>query len=78
MHIYQIIFFTIIEYEKRVSILTLKNDFSASDYRILEHSWPRVFRANLTTWGACGHTSLRASIPVQISTLEIIGFGTEI
>ena len=72
------IFFTIIEYEKRVSILTLKNDFSASDYRILEHSWPRVFRANLTTWGACGRTSRRALIPVRISTLEVTGFGTEI
>ena len=72
------IFFTIIEYEKRVSILTLKNDFSASDYRILEHSWPRVYRANLTTWGACGRTSRRALISVRISTLEVTGFGTEI
>ena len=78
MHIYQIIFFTIIEYENESRYLHWRTIFRQAIIGSLEHSWPRVFRANLTTWGACGRTSRRALIPVRISTLEITGFGTEI
>ena len=81
MHIYQTIYFTINDlskYENESRYLHWRTIYQQAFIGSLEHSWPRVFRANLTTWGACRRTSRRALIPVRISTLEITGFGTEI
>ena len=81
MHIYLSKYFTINDLSKNENesrYLHWWTIFRQMFIGSLEHSWPRVFRAYLTTWGACGRTSRRALIPVRISTLEVTWFGTKI